>query len=164
MKKIDYNYNKLVKRRQFKLSKKETLVSNGTYNKNYMKVKNKKFIEESFYDPMDIIQVKYEMLKDALYGNRSIMEIANEFGFSRASFYKIKNEFDKKGISAFIHDKVGPKEPYKLKDNFKEYIDKYIQNNPGVSSNEIAINLNKDKEVNISKRTIERYRSRKKLQ
>lgn len=57
---------------------------------------------------MDIVQVKYEMLKDAAVGTRGI---ADEFGFSRASFYKINDAFDSKGLSALVPEKTGPKKP-----------------------------------------------------
>lgn len=145
------------------MGKKEILFANGTYNKNHEKVKNKKFLINSFYDPMDIVQVKYEMLKDASDGNpRGVAKIADEFGFSRASFYKIKDAFDSTGLSALVPEKTGPKRPYKLTRLYQDYIDEYISEKPKASSNEITMSLRKDKGVDINKRTVERYRSKKK--
>ena len=143
------------------MSKREILQANGTYNKNYEKIKNHKFITGSFYDPMDIVQVKYEMLKDAEEGNRGIAQVADEFGFSRASFYNTKDEFNEQGLSAFVPEKPGPRRPYKLTDSYKDYVDRYISENPKASSNEIARSLKKDKGIDISKRTVERYRRKK---
>lgn len=144
------------------MGKKEILLANGTYNKNHEKVKNEKFLTDPFYDPMDIVQVKYEMLKDAADGSRGIAQIANDFGFSRASFYNIKDAFDNNGLSALVPEKTGPKRPKKLTEPCQEYIDRYISDNPKASSNEIAKGLKKDKGIDISKRTVERYRSKKK--
>lgn len=146
------------------MGKEEILLANGTYNKNYEKVKNKKFLSDPFYDPKDAVQVKYEMLKDAADGSQAVAKIADEFGFSRASFYKIKNAFDSKGLSALVPEKTGPRKPYKLIEFYQDYIDNYIAENPKASSNEIAINLKKDMGIDINKRTIERYRRKKKLQ
>lgn len=145
------------------MNKKEILLANGTFNKNHEKVKDEKFLTEPFYDPMDIVQVKYEMLKDATEGSRQIAKLADEFGLSRASFYKIKEAFESRGLSALVPEKPGPKKPYKLTEPYKEYIDKYISEKPKASSNEIAANLRKDKGMKVSKRTVERYRSKKKL-
>jgi len=145
------------------LNKKEILMANGTFNKNHEKVKKEKFLTEPFYDPMDIVQVKYEMLKDATEGSRQIAKVATEFGLSRASFYKIKEAFESRGLSALVPEKPGPKKPYKLTEPYTEYIDKYISEKPKASSNEIATNLRKDKGLKVSKRTVERYRSKKKL-
>ena len=68
------------------LEKKDFLIKNGTYNKNYENVKNSKFIEDDFFDPMDIAQVKYEMLKEVEKSGRSITDAADDFGFSRTAF------------------------------------------------------------------------------
>ena len=54
------------------LSKKDFLTANGTYNKNYKKVKDSRFISDDFFDPTDIVQVKYEMLKEGLRNNKII--------------------------------------------------------------------------------------------
>jgi len=137
-------------------------MANGTYNQKHKKVKNKKFLTDPFYDPRDIVQVKYEMLKDAADSNKAIAKIADDFGFSRASFYNIKDTFYKQGLSALVPEKTGPKKPRKLTPSCQEYIDRYIFDNPKSSSNEIAKTLKKNKGVNISKRTVERYRSKKK--
>ncbi len=145
------------------IEKKEILLANGTFNKNFEMVKNEKFLTEPFYDPMDIVQVKYEMLKLATQGNHQIARVADEFGLSRASFYKIKKAFESSGLSALIPEKPGPKNPYKLTVPYTEYIDKYISENPKASSNEIATNLRKDTGLTVSKRTVERYRAKKKL-
>lgn len=144
------------------MGKREILLANGTYNQKHEKVKNNKFLAGSFYDPMDIVQVKYEMLKDAEEGSRGIAQVADEFGFSRASFYNIKNAFDKQGLSAFVPEKTGPKRPYKLTEPYKDYIDRYISEKPKASSNEITKSLKNYKGIDISKRTVERYRSKKK--
>ena len=144
------------------MAKKEILITNGTFNKNHEKVKNIKFKTTPFYDPMDIVQVKYEMLKAAAEDVRGIARIADEFGFSRASFYNIKAVFDKEGLSAFVTGRTGPRKPYKLTDEYQEYIDRYISQNPKASSSEITEKLKKDKGIGISKRTVERYRNKKK--
>lgn len=144
------------------MGKKEILLANGTYNRNHKKVKNEKFFTHSFYDSMDIVQVKYEMLKDAAVGNRGIAQIADDFGFSRASFYKIKDAFDSKGLSALVPEKTGPKKPNKLTESYQQYINRYVSEKPKASSSEIAMSLKKDKGIDISKRTVERYRSKKK--
>ena len=60
-----------------------------------------------------------------------------------------------------IPEKTGPKRPKKLTGPYQEYIDRYISDNPKASSNEIAKGLKKDKGIDISKRTVERYRSKK---
>jgi len=144
------------------MSKKEILQGNGTYNRNHEKVKDARFIADDFYDPMDIVQVKYEMIKDVARGGRSVTDAADGFGFSRTAYYGIKDAFDRQGVSGLIPDKPGPKKPHKLTPERQRQIDEYIASKPGASSAELAAVIGADNAVGVSKRTIERYRAKKK--
>ena len=141
------------------MSKQEILLENGTFNRNYGKVMEHRFISDNFYDPQDLVQVKYEMLRTSNETSRKIEEIAGKFGFSRAAFYKIKTSYEKEGISAFVPEKSGPKNARKLTKEHQEFIDSYLARNPGVSSGDMAAILYKERGLSISKRTVERYRS-----
>jgi transposase len=141
------------------VSKQQVLLENGTFNRNYGKVMEQRFAVDDFYDPQDLIQVKYEMLRTANETQRNIEEIAGKFGFSRAAFYKIKTSYEKEGVSAFVPDKSGPKNARKLTREHQEFIDNYIAQNPNVSSGDMAAILYKERGLRISKRTVERYRS-----
>lgn len=144
------------------MEKKEVLLNNGTYNKNHSLVRNEKFLVNPFFDAMDIVQVKYEMLKEASSSQRTIEQTAKEFGFSRASFYKIKAAYEENGIFALVPDKSGPQKARKLSTPYQLYIDQYMESKPKASSSEIRNKLKEEKNLDISKRTIERYRSRSK--
>ena len=143
------------------LNKKDFLLKNGTYNKNFENVKNTKFIEDDFYDPTDIAQVKYEMLKEVEKSGRPITDAADDYGFSRTAYYNIKDAFNKQGIQGLIPEKPGPRKPHKLTPEYQKIIDGYISKNPKISSSEIAELINKEGKINISKRTVERYRAKK---
>ena len=43
---------------------------------------------DPFFDPRDLVQVKYEMLRRAREDGSTISESAAAFGFSRPSFYE----------------------------------------------------------------------------
>ena len=141
------------------MAKQEILQENGTFNKNYRKVMEQRFISDDFYDPQDLVQVKYEMLRTANETQRHIGEIADKFGFSRAAFYKIRTSYEKEGVSAFVPEKSGPKSALKLTKEHQEFIDRYLMQNPGASSGSVAKLLLKERGLSISKRTVERYRS-----
>lgn len=140
------------------MHKKDILIKNGTFNKNYDKVTEQKFIRDDFFDPQDLVQIKYEMLRTARGSERNIGEIADAFGFSRAAFYKIKASFEQEGISAFIPEKSGPKGAKKLTEEHQKFVDKYLISHPKTSSDELTEILKRERGLKISKRTIERYR------
>jgi transposase len=144
------------------MDKKDILLENGTYNKNYKNVKAAKFHDDQFFDPMDIAQVKYEMLKEVEQNGITITDAADNYGFSRTAYYNIKDAFSAQGIKGLIPEKPGPKSPHKLTPAYQERIDEWVSENPGISSNEIAALINQDGIININKRTVERYRAKKK--
>lgn len=144
------------------MSKKDVLQMNGTYNRNHEKVRDARFIGDDFYDPMDIVQVKYEMIKGVVRDGKSVTDAADGFGFSRTAYYSIKGAFDKQGVSGLIPEKPGPKRPHKLTPEFQMQIDDYLASKSGASSAELAAIVNRNNGVSISKRTVERYRAKKK--
>jgi transposase len=143
------------------LSKQDVLMKNGTFNKNHNRVTEPRFINDDFYDPQDLAQVKYEMLRTARESERSVEEITDSFGFSRAGFYKIKKSFEEEGASAFASNKTGPRGAWKLTEEIRLFIDSYLLEHPDVGSEDIADLLEAERGLEISKRTIERYRARK---
>ena len=144
------------------MSKQDILLENGTFNRNHANVTEQRFVDDDFYDPHDLAQVKYEMLKTVRESEETVEEISIRFGFSRAGFYKVKNSFEKEGLSAFVSNKTGPQNAWKLTKEYQRFIDSYLMKNPGAGSGEIASVLKTEKGLEISIRTIDRYRNRKK--
>lgn len=140
-----------------KHGKKEILRSNGTYNRRYSDVKKDKFLEGGFYDPMDIVQVKYEMLRDSEETGGTIKNAAEDFGFSRTAYYKTKEAFEQQGMAAFFPQKTGPKQPHKLTADLQGFIDDYRANNPRAGVVEITGAILEKRGVSVSRRTVERY-------
>ena len=138
-------------------NKQEILQGNGTYNIRHGTVKSPLFSVGGFYDPMDTVQVKYEMLRDGQGGDRAVKDVANDFGFSRTAYYTIKEDFDKQGMEALFPKKTGPKQPHKLTPELREFVDGHLARNPKARVIEIADAIYEDKGVKISRRTIERY-------
>lgn len=144
------------------MGKVEILKANGTYNKRHNSVKKPEFMEDGFYDPMDVVQVKYEMLRDAEDSGRPIGAVAGEFGFSRTAYYNIKESFENSGMSSLVPEKPGPRRPRKLTEALQEFIDEYVDSHPGASATAIAEAIESERGETISKRTVERYAAKKK--
>jgi hypothetical protein len=54
----------------------------------------------TFFDPRDLLQVKYEMVRRVHKDGWSVSRAAAAFGFSRISFSRIQHAFQAKGVSA----------------------------------------------------------------
>lgn len=74
------------------------------------------FRDSAFFDPHDVVQVKYEMLRRVRTERASVTETAADFGFSRPAFYQARAAFTREGLPGLLPRKRGPKRPHKLTD------------------------------------------------
>ena len=141
------------------VAKHEELRRNGSFNHRADKVNAGIFAEGQFFDAHDLIQVKYEMLRSVERDKKDISSTAETFGFSRVSFYQIKKEFDENGVAGLMPRKRGPKGSRKITDGDVEFARGLV----GVYTKaRIVEMLREERDVNISKRTLERKLSDKK--
>lgn len=86
----------------------------GILNTKPGSIKDSLFSQYSFFDPYDLLQVKYEMLRHVYIDGWGITEVTSSFGFSRPTFYKLDSLFKNQGLSGLLPLKTGPKSAYKL--------------------------------------------------
>jgi hypothetical protein len=89
-------------------AKVQALRLSGTLNLRAQRVQDRLFLEEDFFDPEDLPQVKYEMLRRVQKEAMPIGTAAASFGFSRPSFYKALEDFAREGLVGLIPQKRGP--------------------------------------------------------
>jgi len=85
------------------------------------------FRDSAFFDPNDLVQVKYEMLRSVQTEGRAVVEAAQVFGFSRPVFYVTQALFQKEGLPGLVPRKRGPKRPHKLNDEAMAVLVEAIQ-------------------------------------
>lgn len=68
----------------------------------------------AFFDPNDLVQVKYEMLRSVEKDGRAVIEAAEAFGLSRPVYYVTRELFNRGGLPGLLPRKRGPKRPHKL--------------------------------------------------
>src|SRR5438552_16354237 len=78
-----------------KHSKVDALAEDGTLNPAAEKGRDPKFRESGFFDPRDLVQVKYEMLRRVSIENAPLTDATEEYGVSRPTYYQTKANFDK---------------------------------------------------------------------
>jgi transposase len=74
------------------------------------------FRDSAFFDPHDLVQVKYEMLRSVDRDGRAVVEAAEAFGLSRPVYYVTRELFSREGLPGLLPRKRGPKRPHKLTD------------------------------------------------
>ncbi len=90
------------------------LRSYGTLNPCPEQVRDEHFRDSDFFDPRDLVQVRYEMLRRVRVEGRPVSETAAGFGVSRPTYYKANKDFEADGLAGLVPRKRGPKGGHKL--------------------------------------------------
>lgn len=106
-----------------KTRKRTILRAHNTLNRHPERVRDELFLTNEFFDPYDIVQLKYEMLRRVQLEGWTVSAAAQAFGFSRPSFYKIRQDFQHGGLSGLLPKKVGPKGAHKLVDTILDDVE-----------------------------------------
>jgi transposase len=120
------------------------------------------FRSNAHFDPYDLVQVKYEMLRAVTCDEMTITEAARQFGFSRAAYYKIEKSFDVAGVNGLFLQKTGPKAPAKATDEILRFADELKTTDPGITNDRIIEEIQNQKGISIHKRSLQRERAKKK--
>jgi transposase len=112
-----------MKSKQPKNEKLKRLAQKGSLNLKPEKVNDDLFLHYEFFDPCDLMQVKYEMVRRVESGDLRVSDAAKSFGFSRVSFYQIQKSIEKQGLSGIMPQKRGPKGAHKLSEEVLLFIE-----------------------------------------
>ena len=134
----------------------EALREEGTLNPTPDEVHDPKFQENEFFDPHDIVQVKYEMLRRVSVENASVSATTEEYGVSRPTYYQTKDSFDKGGVAGLVPQKRGPRGPHKLRGQALAFVQQQLVAGEPVRARELAKAVRQKFGLNIHPRTIER--------
>ncbi len=107
--------------------KHETLRQFGVFNSAAGTVSDELFLSHEFFDPHDLVQVKYEMLRRVRIDGASVSQAARDFGFSRTAFYQALALMEEQGLPGLIPKRPGPKQAHKLNDAVIEFIEQQQQ-------------------------------------
>jgi transposase len=140
----------------------QSLRQDGALNPRPQRVTDELFRGSAFFDPRDLVQVKYEMLRCVQQDGQAITAAAAKFGFSRPIFYQAQATFQAGGLAGLIPHKRGPKEGHKLTPEVLEFVQQALQQEPSLGSAELATRIQKRFDLTVHRRTIERGLARHK--
>lgn len=119
------------------------------------------FHDNSFFDPADLVQVKYEMLRRVEAEQVSVSQAAHEAGLSRPSFYQAQAALQREGLPGLIPQKPGPHGAHKLTAAVLDFVDRQRASQPELKFAELARLVQKQLGVTVHPRTLERVLSRR---
>ncbi len=143
-------------------SKTARLKTQGVLNPHPQHVQASWFDNDTFFDPRDLVQVKYEMLRLARVEGASKADAAARFGLSRPTFYQTEAAYAEHGIAGLLPRQRGPKGAHKLDATVMAFIDAHIDQHGPVSARRLAPLIETEFGLQVHPRSIERALLRKK--
>ncbi len=134
----------------------------GVLNPHPERVQAPAFQADTFFDPRDLIQVKYEMLRLVQMEGAPKAEAAALFGVSRPTYYQAEAAYARDGLAGLLPRQRGPKGAHKLNDRRMDFIETYLSEHGPTGARRLAEVIQAELGLTIHPRTIERALARKK--
>jgi transposase len=137
-------------------AKRNALHATGTFNPRADQVRHPLFAQSDFFDPQDLLQLKYETLRALEADGYSIAQAAREFGLSRPTIYQAQDQFQQQGLTGLLPHKRGPRQPHKLTAQVQQYLQELVTTEPGVLAAELARRVRQRFQLKLHPRTIQK--------
>jgi transposase len=154
-----------VPRKTPRATKRDFLRQQGTLNPHPEQVTDPLFQANEFFDPEDLVQVKYEMVRRVQVEKQSASQSAAAFGFSRPTFYQAQADLQRGGLMSLAPQKRGPHAGHKLTPAVLIFLQQMRASDPAASTSRLVEAVAARFGVRVHPRSIERtlLRHQKKL-
>ena len=142
-------------------TKGKALAEFGALNRRPQNVAHPQFQFSEFFDPRDLVQVKYEMLRLVRVDGQTVTETAAAFGFSRPVFYQARASFERDGLPGLVPKRPGPRHAHKLSEAVMQFVDQQQANDRALRAPALANMIRKQLGISVHPRSIERALSRR---
>jgi len=140
----------------FAADKRQALEATGTFNRRFAAVRHELFHKGEFFDPQDLLQLKYETLRAVEKDGYSIARAADEFGLSRPTIYQAQNQLQAEGLEGLLPRKRGPRGAHKLTAKVRNYLRAQAAVEPRPGARELSLRVRERFKVKVHPRTIEK--------
>ncbi|ACV37516.1 hypothetical protein CAP2UW1_4627 (plasmid) [Candidatus Accumulibacter phosphatis clade IIA str. UW-1] len=138
------------------------LAESGTVNPHAQDVQDAAFLDSEFFDPRDLVQVRYEMLRRVRTEGQTVVDAASSFGVSRPTFYKAQADFERAGLAGLLPVKRGPHGPHKITDEVMAFIEAARAQEEGLDAQELVERIAEHFGLAVHRRTVDRALARSK--
>ena len=146
--------------------KRRGLEQEGTLHPSRSRVRAALFGEHpAFFDTRDELQVKYEMLRAHFVDQQPVAGACAAFGYSRQTFYVLRDRFAQRGIAGLRDGRPGPVGPMKCTADVVAFLRAQRADDPHLPTTTLMERLSRERGVSLHRRTVERLvrpRTRKK--
>ena len=137
-------------------AKRQTLQATGTFNPRAAQVRHPLFQQSAFFDPQDLLQLKYETLRALELDQYPLAKAARDFGLSRPTIYGAQRQFAQQGMEGLLPRKRGPKAAHKLTRAVRQYLGEQTALEPRIKAEELTRRVRQRYAVHVHPRTIQK--------
>ena len=138
----------------------EALRAERSLNPRPEEVRDPAFAASEFFDPRDLVQVKYEMVRQVRVDGQPVSRSAAAFGFSRPSFYQAAAAVEEAGLAGLVPARPGPRRAHKLTDEVVAFARQARAADPAPGWAELAASIADRFGVRVHPRSVERALAR----
>jgi len=142
--------------------KEDALRQHGVLNPRPHDVTEPRFQNREFFDPRDLVQVRYEMLRSVEVEKQPVVNASKSFGVSRPTFYTVKSAFEAEGLPGLLPKKRGPKGARKLTPEVIAFLQIMQPEKGPLRASELTREVEKRFGIRVHPRSIERTLRKKK--
>jgi len=136
--------------------KAETLRAHGALHPHPQMVRDPLFGSHEFFDPRDLVQVKYEMLRRVDLDGHPVTRTTEAFGCSRPTFYQAQAAFKAHGLPGLVPRKRGPQGAHKLDEAVMAVVTALRTDDPTLSVPALLGHIRRRFGLAVHRRTLER--------
>ena len=114
------------------------------------------FAVNAFFDPRDLVQVKYEMVRRVREEGVPVAVAAAEFGFSRPTYYQAAAALAARGPAGLVPGRPGPKGGHKLTAEVMDRVQSWCDADAGLRPAALAERIEAEFGVRVHPRSVER--------
>lgn len=137
-------------------SKTQILRRRGALHPAPAKVTDELFLTNEFFDPRDLVQVKYEMVRRVAKDDWPISKAAATFGLSRPAYYAAQAALQQEGLAGLIPKKRGRRTAHKLTDEAMDFVTEIRAQTPDLTTADVIQRIQEHLGVLVHRRSLER--------
>src|SRR5262245_15196594 len=137
-------------------AKTEALRAHGTLHPRPETVRDPLFGSHDFFDPRDLVQVRYEMLRRVDVEGHAVAQTADAFGVSRPTFYQTQTASQARGLAGLVPRKRGPHGAHKITEAVLAFVAAQRAADPALTVAALLSRIHDRFGLDVHRRSLER--------
>ena len=142
-------------------SKSGRLRQAGQLNPHPERVRDPRFADSGFFDPRDILQVRYEMVRLVRVDKLTLAKAAARFGVSLPTCFRAAKAFARHGLRGLVPQRRGPRGPRKVTPEILAFVDSHRARHGRASSATLVALIEQRFGVKLHPRGLEKALARR---